>query len=105
MDLRSGHPYRLLKNCLLATYPALQNDTSCDVVVIGAGITGALAAFYLACAGVDAVVLDKRDVGAGSTAASTALLQHAADTELVDLIPLVAFGGKRARPDIAGWLR
>ncbi|HYV34332.1 MAG TPA: FAD-dependent oxidoreductase, partial [Gemmataceae bacterium] len=35
------------------------------------------------------VVLDKRDVATGSTAASTSLLQHAADTDLVDLLEKV----------------
>jgi hypothetical protein len=43
MDLRSGHPFRLLKNDLLADYPSLKHDESCEVVVIGGGITGALA--------------------------------------------------------------
>lgn len=89
MDLRSGHPYWLLKNGLLSTYPALRHDEICDVAILGGGITGALAAYHLVREGVDVVLLDKRDVGSGSTAASTALLQHAADLELVDLAPLV----------------
>jgi glycine/D-amino acid oxidase-like deaminating enzyme len=85
MDLRSGHPYWLLKNGLLASYPSLRRPESCAVAVLGGGITGALVAYHLAWAGIDTVLLDKRDVGAGSTAASTALLQYAADTELIDL--------------------
>lgn len=89
MDLRSGCPYWLLKNGLLAPYPSLRHDTSCEAAIIGGGITGSLTAYHLACEGVDTVVLDKRDVGSGSTAASTALLQHAADTELVELAALV----------------
>jgi len=44
MDLRSGHPYWLLKNGLLASYPALKRNETCDVAVIGGGITGALVA-------------------------------------------------------------
>jgi len=40
-------------------------------------------------AGEDCVLLDKRDVGTGSTAASTSLLQHEIDTELADLIDRV----------------
>src|SRR6185295_6385894 len=89
MDLRSGHPYWLLKNGLMTSYPSLQENTSCEVAEIGAGITGALTAYYLVREGVDTVVLDKRDVATGSTAASTALLQYAADTELVDLATMV----------------
>jgi glycine/D-amino acid oxidase-like deaminating enzyme len=89
MDLRSGHPFWLLKNGLLSIYPSLRENITCDVAVIGAGITGALTAYYLAREGVDAVVIDRRAVATGSTAASTALLQHAADTELVDLVEMV----------------
>ncbi len=94
MDLRSGHPYWLIKNGLLASYPALRQNTTCEVAIIGAGITGALAAYNFAAAGIDTLVLDRRDVATGSTAASTALLQHAADTELVDLVAKV--GADRA---------
>lgn len=85
MDLKSGHPFWLVKDGLPAAFPALRNDIQCDVVVIGAGITGALVAHALAHADLDVVVLDKRDVGWGSTCASTALLQYEIDTELVDL--------------------
>lgn len=85
MDLRSGHPYWLLKNGIMATYPPVTENLECDVAVIGAGITGALAAYHLVAAGIHAIIVDRRDVATGSTAASTALLQHAADTELVEL--------------------
>lgn len=85
MDLRNGHPYWLIKNGLLSTYPSLKEDIECDVAIIGAGITGALVAHALSRGGAATVVLDKRDVGTGSTAASTSLLQYAADVEMVDL--------------------
>ena len=86
MDLRSGHPFWLLKNGLLADYPSLKHNESCEVAVIGGGITGALVAYYLVQEGVETVLVDKRDIGGGSTAASTALLQYEIDTELHDLI-------------------
>jgi glycine/D-amino acid oxidase-like deaminating enzyme len=89
MDLRSGHPYWLIRNGLLATFSPLARDVQCDVVVIGAGITGALVAWHLVEAGFRTVVLDQRDVAWGSTAASTALLQYEIDTHLRELIPLV----------------
>ncbi|MEP6940390.1 MAG: FAD-dependent oxidoreductase [Rudaea sp.] len=85
MDLKSGYPFWPVTNGLPAAFPPLRTDLSCDVAVVGAGITGALIARALANAGLDVVVLDKRDVGWGSTAASTALLQYEIDTELVDL--------------------
>jgi glycine/D-amino acid oxidase-like deaminating enzyme len=85
MDLVSPRPFWPLKNGLLSVYPALKQDLKCDVVVLGAGITGAFIAHCLAEEGLDVVVVDKRDVCAGSTSANTALLQYELDTSLVDL--------------------
>ena len=89
MDLRSGHPFWLLKNGILADYPSLKHDESCEVAVIGGGITGALVVYHLTQEGVETVLVDTRDIDAGSTAASTALLQYEIDTELHELIGLV----------------
>lgn len=89
MDLRSGHPFWIVKNGLIASYPALRESTRCDVAIIGGGITGALIAVELNQEGLDVVLLDKRDVATGSTAASTALLQYEIDTELIPLIDKV----------------
>ncbi len=85
MDLVSPRPFWPLKNGLLSVYPALKEDLNCDVVVLGAGITGAFIAHRLAEEGLHIVVLDKRDVCAGSTSANTALLQYELDISLVDL--------------------
>jgi len=60
-------------------------DTSCDVVVVGSGITGAMVAYELARAGVDVVVVDRRPIASGSTVASTALLQYELDKPLLEL--------------------
>ena len=89
MDLRSGRPFWLVKNGLLADYPSLKQDESCEVVIIGGGITGALVAYYLIQEGVETILVDKRDIGTGSTAASTALLVYEIDTELHALIESV----------------
>ena len=93
MNLRSVEPFWLLKNGLLNSYPSLKSDISCQVLVVGAGITGALMAHTLTEAGMDVVVVDKRDVGTGSTAASTAMLQYEIDVPLHKLIDQV---GERA---------
>jgi glycine/D-amino acid oxidase-like deaminating enzyme len=85
MDLVSPQPFWSLRNGLLSVYPALKEDVTCDVVVLGGGISGAFVAQRLAKEGLAIVVLDKRDVCAGSTSASTALLQYEIDTSLVDL--------------------
>ncbi len=85
MDLRSGHSFWLIKNGLLGVYPSLRQHQTSDVAIIGGGITGALIAYRFAQEGIDVVLVDKREVATGSTAASTALLQYEADLELVDL--------------------
>lgn len=61
---------------------ALRHDLSTDVLVIGAGISGAMAAEALTAAGLDVVVVDRRGPVQGSTLASTALLLYALDQPL-----------------------
>ena len=85
MDLKSGYPYWAVKNGLMYAFPRLEGDIRCDVLVIGAGITGALIARSLAAANLDVVVVEQRDIAWGSTAASTALLQYEIDTHMTDL--------------------
>lgn len=85
MDLKSGYPFWVVKNGLLNDFPAIREDIQCDVLVVGAGITGALIAWRLARAGMAVCVIDRRDAGWGSTAASTAMLQYEIDVELQDL--------------------
>ncbi len=85
MDLKSGYPFWAVKNGLMHAFPPLQADLRCDVAIIGGGITGALIADELAAHGHEVAVVDQRDVGWGSTAASTALLQYEIDTHMVDL--------------------
>jgi len=74
---------------LLQSYPALRDDMDCDVLIVGAGISGALIADALSGAGMRVCVIDRREAGWGSTAASTALLQYEIDTEMQDLAELV----------------
>ncbi len=85
MDLKSGYPWWIVRNGLLSRFPAVRENLDCDVLVVGAGITGALVADHLARAGIDVCVIDRREAGWGSTAASTALLQYEIDVELHDL--------------------
>lgn len=63
----------------------LRRDTSTDVLVVGAGISGALVTESLTEAGLAIVVIDKGRPVAGSTTASTALLQYEIDTPLTEL--------------------
>lgn len=86
MRLTSEHPIWEVRNGLVASYPPLESDLKCDCVIIGGGITGALAGHHLAEAGVDSVILDARDIGTGSTGGSTGLLQYEVDVPLRELI-------------------
>ncbi len=86
MDLTSDYPFWSICNGLLEVYPPLDRDISCDALVIGGGITGALIGFHLAEAGVKTALIDRRDIGTGSTSASTALLQYEVDVPLRELV-------------------
>ena len=85
MDLKSGYPYWAVRNGLMHAFPALDADARCEVAVVGGGISGALIADEFARHGHDVLVIEQRDIGWGSTAASTALLQYEIDTHLIDL--------------------
>ncbi|MGX5820925.1 NAD(P)/FAD-dependent oxidoreductase [Chitinophaga lutea] len=89
MDLQSGYCYSLVRYGLICDYPRLERDLRTDVAVIGAGISGALAAHALVQAGVECVSFDARTVGLGSTCASTSLLQYEIDTPLCRLRSLI----------------
>ena len=93
MELRSPEAFWLLKNGILNSYPKLQENTSCDIVVLGAGITGALISHALQEAGYDVVVIDKRDVANGSSAATTSMLQYEIDVPMVDLAEMIGIPG------------
>lgn len=86
MDIRSNETYWLIKNAFPKGYPSLQHSISTEVLVVGGGITGALIAYRLLKAGKEVVVVDRRDVCNGSTAASTAMLQYEIDVPLHKLI-------------------
>ncbi|MEY2409975.1 MAG: hypothetical protein QOF48_2645 [Verrucomicrobiota bacterium] len=86
MKLKSGNLYWPKHTEPPPQGETLRRDIRCDVVVIGAGLSGALTAYMLACEGLDVVILDKRNTGQGSTSASTALILYDIDVSLIDLI-------------------
>lgn len=64
----------------------LRRSTQADVVIVGAGISGALLAHSLTEVGMRPLIVDRRRAALlGSTAASTALLQFELDTPLIQL--------------------
>ena len=89
MDIRSNEPFWLIKNAFPNSYPSLQKSISSEVLVVGAGITGALIAYQLLKEGKKVIMVDRRDVCNGSTAASTSILQYEIDVPLHKLIEQV----------------
>lgn len=89
MNLKAGFPFWLIKDGLPYTFPKLAKNIETDVVIIGAGISGALVRYYLINAGINCVTVDSRTIGLGSSCASTSLLQYEIDTPLSELKNLV----------------
>lgn len=95
MNLRSAHPYWPTTSRRPSFRQAPRRRVRVDVLIVGAGITGALVAYELTRAGATVAIVDRRPVASGSTPASTALLQYEIDTPLVELTRLL--GEKHAR--------
>ncbi len=94
MNLHSDYPFWMLKEGVKNAFPTLSADLKTDVLIIGGGITGALIAHKMSTAGLETALVEKRHVGFGSTAASTALLQYEIDTPLFKLKEMI--GEKKA---------
>ena len=93
MRLRTTEPYWLIKNGLLHTYPSLYENLKTDIVVVGAGITGALISHSLRNEGHKVVVIDESDVAFGSTSATTSMIQYEVDEMLIDLSDKIGVEG------------
>lgn len=89
MQITSSEPFWLIKNGIINSYPSLQKNEHCDILIIGGGITGALTAHALVREGYDVILTDKRHVATGSTAATTSMLQYEIDTPLYKLIEMI----------------
>lgn len=85
MDLKSNEPFWLVKNGLLSSYPSLKKDAACEVLIIGAGITGSLLAHQMTEEGYKTIIIDKREICNGSTSATTSMLQYEIDVPLYEL--------------------
>ncbi|PAM93678.1 FAD-dependent oxidoreductase [Flavobacterium sp. IR1] len=88
MKLRSTETFWPLKYPMEISYPSLDSDKDTEILIIGGGITGALIAYKLINEGKKVLMVDRRDIANGSTAASTALLQYEIDVPLHELIKL-----------------
>ena len=70
MKLRSSETYWPLKHAMDISYPSLDADITTEILIIGGGITGALMAYKLINEGKKVIIIDRRDMCNGSTAAS-----------------------------------
>lgn len=93
MDLKSYEPFWLIKNGLPASYPSLKHNATCDVLVVGGGITGSLIAHQCIQDGYDTILIDKREIANGSSSATTSMLQYEIDTPLYKLIDMIGEKG------------
>jgi glycine/D-amino acid oxidase-like deaminating enzyme len=85
LNLRTGRSVWLIEPPELVKHRKLSKNIRCEVAVVGGGVSGALIADRLVRLGMDVVVLDSRDIGMGSTMASTAILSYEPDAHLIDL--------------------
>ena len=76
---------------------ALNQSLKCDIVIVGAGISGAFMADALSRHYERVVVVDRRAPAMGSTHASTAMLQFEIDTPLTELAER-SVAPRRCRP-------
>lgn len=84
-DLHTGQPYWLRARGTSVKVRATPGEGRFDVIIVGAGISGALLAEALTGAGKRVLILDRRAPVRGSTPASTAMIQHEIDVPLIDL--------------------
>lgn len=89
MNLKSGYPFSIIKNGIPNNYPKLEADITTDIVILGAGITGALVRYHLVKEGIKCITIDARTIGFGSTSASTSLLQYEIDVPLYKLSEII----------------
>src|ERR1700684_1984156 len=85
LNLQTGRSVWLIEPPELVKHRKLSKNIRCVVAVVGGGVSGALIADRLVRLGMDVVVLDSRDIGRGSTMASTAILSYEPDVHLIDL--------------------
>ncbi|HOZ86104.1 MAG TPA: FAD-dependent oxidoreductase [Bacteroidia bacterium] len=89
MHLRTYEPFSLINNGLLNSYPSLHHDEKSQIVVVGGGITGALVSHALMQKNYSVIMIDRRDIGCGSTAATTSMLQYEIDVPLYKLADMI----------------
>ncbi|MCT3763885.1 FAD-binding oxidoreductase [Elizabethkingia anophelis] len=93
MDLKSNEPFWLIKNGLIQSFPSLMENKTCDVLIVGGGITGSLIAHQCIKDGYNTILIDKREIANGSTSATTSMLQYEIDIPLYKLSEMIGDEG------------
>ena len=83
MPITSGTPW---ESARLPRFPRLKKSGHYDVAVIGGGITGLSAAYFLKQAGKKVCLLERNHIGSGDTACTTAHLTYVTDMRLSKLV-------------------
>lgn len=99
-DLRTGIPFWIKTPNSTVQAETHLPRRAFDVIVVGAGISGALTAEALTRRGKSVLIVDRRPPARGSTSASTAMIQHEIDVALSRLSRKI--GENEAN---AAWLR
>lgn len=93
MKLKSNEPFWLIKNGITASYPSLKENIETEILIIGGGITGSLIAHQCVHDGYKTTLIDRREIGHGSTSATTSMLQYEIDIPLYKLIDMIGEEG------------
>ena len=72
-------------NYKVTNYNSLDKDISCDVLIIGGGLTGVSSLFNLRDSGLDVVLVEQNKIGLGVTSNSTGKLTYL-QNDLIDKI-------------------
>lgn len=80
-----GKPYFCDVCDKIKSYPYLDKNVSCDCLVVGGGIDGAITAYYLTKSGIECLLIDKNRLGFMNTCCATALLEYQLDEHARDL--------------------
>jgi len=93
MKLKSPEPFWLVKDGLKHSYPSLRENIETEILIIGGGITGSLLAHQMIKDGFKTVLVDRREIGNGSTSATTSMLQYEIDVPLFELSEMIGKKG------------
>lgn len=93
MKLKSPEPFWLVKDGLKHSYPSLRENIETEILIIGGGITGSLLAHQMMKDGYKTILVDRREIGNGSTSATTSMLQYEIDVPLFELSKIIGRKG------------